>query len=454
MEIKDAFSELKALLNKIVKEKKDSSIAKGGIGSIILRFSRTLFGLILGILLARELGPEQFGIYSYIFAIITILVIPVQLGLPSLLVKYVAKYEVHDEWDKIKALLRASNFFVIISSLLIVGGSLLLLFIGIINFSGSKLNTFYWGLALLPVMGLNAVRGASLRGLRYIILGLAPDNFIRQLIFVLLLLLTGWWIADGMMTAEMSMSFNFASVLIAYLIGAYWLVKKLPKKIKSVEPNYQIKEWIIIAIPLLLNGGMYIINTKIDVVLLGGLGTAEAVGIYEVSRRGAVLVAFGLQAMNFLLAPYISRFYHSEQLDKLQKVITLSVLINTIIGVIVILIFALYGKFILGLLFGSNYVVGYSVLLILSFGIFLNVIAGSTGTLLNMTGNEKVVLLGMGISAVLNIILNIILIPKLGMEGAATATLVSYFIWNIFLVIMAIRRLNVNPSILSIFKFI
>jgi O-antigen/teichoic acid export membrane protein len=448
------FQEFWDILKKEISDKKNSSFVKGGLGSFFIKFGHTILGMVSVIILARILGAESFGIYSYIFAIISIMAIPTKLGLPNLLVRYMAEYQVKEQWSRIKGLLRASNFVVAIVSIVLIGGSLLFIQWGVIKFEENKLNTFYWGLALLPVIALGAIRGASLRGLRHIVLGLAPERVVKHILLIGLLLGANWWLVKSSVSSEMAMMIRFVAALWAYLLGAYWLFKKLPTEVKKTEPDYQIKEWAKVALPFLLNGGMQVVNSRIDIVLLGWFGTAEQVGIYEVAWKGAALVSFGLGALNLMLGPYFSRYYHSNQLKRLQKIATISVVINCVIGLLVIIVFFLFGEKILEIIFGTEFTVGYVTLVILCFAHFVSVAAGSVAMLLNMTGHESKVLAGLTIAAASNIVLNLILIPRYGMEGAAIASICTFMIWNVFLVIVAIREIDVNPSVTSIIRFV
>ncbi len=441
------------LLKNTISKRKSSAMAKGGIGSILLKLSRTFFGLIVGVVLARILGADEFGIYTYVFSIITLISLPAQFGLPQLMVRYIPKYEVEGEWAKIKGILNASNVFVILASILVIGISLALVQTGLLDVSSDKLNTFYWGLALVPAIALTSLKGATLRGFRHIILGLFPDNFIRHCAFVVALLVFSF-IAKEWVTAETAMALNFLSVSLAFLIGAYWVSNKMPQQSKRIAPTYRLKEWGIVAVPLLLNGGMYLVNSKIDIILLGWYKNAEQVGIYEIGWRGASLVSFGLIALNGMLAPYISQLYHKNKIQKLQKIITISVVLNTLIALGVFCTYYLFGDYILSTVFGEEFTQGYTVLLILGGAHLVNVISGPSGIILNMTGYEKTVLWGLILSAIINIVFNFILIPEYGMEGAAIASLISYFIWNTFLVLMTLKKVEINSSLFSLISII
>ncbi|MFO7971597.1 MAG: polysaccharide biosynthesis C-terminal domain-containing protein, partial [Desulfobacterales bacterium] len=109
----------------------------------------------------------------------------------------------------------------------------------------------------------------------------------------------------------------------------------------------------------------------------------------------------------------------------------------------VVFFFAL-GRPLLGLVFGAVFVNSYLPLVILMAGQMVNSAAGSVAFLLNMTGHERDTAKGVACAAGINIVLNLILIPPLGINGAATATAVSMVVWNVLLWWMVRKRLRIN----------
>jgi O-antigen/teichoic acid export membrane protein len=97
-------------------------------------------------------------------------------------------------------------------------------------------------------------------------------------------------------------------------------------------------------------------------------------------------------------------------------------------------------------LFGENYLSGRSALFILCVGQLVNAATGSVGVLLNMTGHERAMVISVGMSAGLNICLNIFLIPRWGIDGAAVATIISLTFVNLVKVRWAYRYLGINVT--------
>lgn len=437
---------------KVFSKKKNKPLFKGGIGSFFIKFGNTILTFLLGVVLARSMGAEAFGVYTFIYAIIRLIAIPTQLGLPNLLLRYIAKYQIDNRWSNIKAILKFTNIIVGITSFVVMIISFSLLYFGFIQFDNAKYYTFLCGLALLPVIALGAIRGAALRGLRLIVLGLVPETIVKPFLLISFVLMA-YWIKDGFISSVDGMMFNFAASFLAYVLGAYWLLKYLPENVKKAKPDYKMKEWIHVALPFFITGGVQIIMGKIDIVLLGILTTSESLGIYEVAYKGAALVSFSIGAFNYVLAPYFSRYFSNSQIKELQNIATFAVIINFTIALIIASVLIVFGEPILSYIFGTEYVDGYTVLVIMSVSHLFNVASGSVALLLNMTGMEKQVLISMTIAATINVILNIILIPIYNIEGAAITSLLTTIFWNIWLINISKRSIKIDPSFLSLFRY-
>ncbi|MEL7834097.1 flippase [Fodinibius sp. Rm-B-1B1-1] len=424
-----------------------SSIFKGSLGSFFIQFGNAILGFLLGVVLARLLGAESYGNYVYVYALISTLAMPTQLGLPNLLVRFVAQYQANEEWGKLKGLIKWSNWAVFVLSITMIGGTYFVL--RVLSLTTERLSTLHWGLLLLPIIALGALRGAALRGLRYVVLGKLPDKILRQA-FLVIMVLGYFYFFNRSIYADNAMMLHVISALVVFLIGTFWLWQKLPSKVFSSDTEYLSRKWISIAIPFLLTGGMFVLNNKVDILMLGWFKSSENVGVYEITVKASSLVAFSLLAMNAVLAPYFSKFYTEGKNKVLKKIATWGVFISLGVSVPVAIFLSSFGYEILSFFFGAEFATGHVTLILLCIGQLINVGAGSIGLLLNMTGYEKLVLKGVAISTVLNIILNLFLIPNHGMEGAALATIVTFFIWNFILVYWGIKYLNVNTSIFSL----
>ena len=86
---------------------------------------------------------------------------------------------------------------------------------------------------------------------------------------------------------------------------------------------------------------------------------------------------------------------------------------------------------------------------ILAAGNVINALSGSVGYLLVMSGHERLVARVFAAVAALNIVLNTVLIPRIGAPGAATATAVSMALWNLTLIVLVRNRLDINSTVFA-----
>lgn len=426
------------------------TLVRGSLGSLGLRITDIFLGLITSVIFARLLGPEGLGVYSYVLAIITILVVPTQFGLPKLLTREIAAYEAKQEWSFLKGILVRSNQFVALLALLLICLIGLLLYLEAVPLSDQEISTFWVALPLLFIRPLVGLRVSALRGLQEIILGLMPERLIKPVLLILLVGIAFGVFGGDWFTPVNVMLMVVVSFLVAFVIGAWWLKEKLPDEVKSTDPDYVTGSWFKEAMPFLLIGGLAIINNQTDLVLLGYFRPSDEVGIYKVATKGAGFVAFSLGAVNMAVSPVISKLWSNNDLEKLQKVVTKSTLAITAFSLPVALIFIFGGSYILDILFGIDYVTGHVAMAILCVGYLFRAITGSVGQLLSMTKYANYASVIVGISAVSNIILNLLLIPSYGIEGAALASMISFVVMNSLHAAMVYNKLKIYPSFIAL----
>ena len=117
------------------------------------------------------------------------------------------------------------------------------------------------------------------------------------------------------------------------------------------------------------------------------------------------------------------------------------------------LVLIFFGEKCLQLLYGDEFIRGATALTILSVGLLLNTATGPVGLLLNTSGYEMDTIKGKTIGMVLNVILCALFIPKWGLEGAAWATTCSLLTWNVYLVFIVRKRLDIHPTVFGNLSF-
>lgn len=439
------------LMQKMLKHFKGDGIKaqllKGASGTVGLKSINILLTLVIGVLLARTLGPENYGVYAFVLSLVTLMGLPTKAGLPTLLVRETAKNQLNEKWGLIRGLFKLSNIFVFTYSLILTAGAGLFVWWQWGGEDAIKANTFLWALLLLPLIAYEGVRTGTLRGLRWVVSSQLPQLLVRPL--VMILLIGSCLLLGKELTSITAIQFNALAALAAFIVGVYFLNKALPKEVKKATSEYDFKPWAISLLPLSLFAGLRMLDSQVSILLLGILGTAEEVGLFRVAATGATLVAFGLTAVNMALAPQVARLYNAGEMEKLQRTITLSTRAVALVSFPVALVLILWGKELITLVFGVEYSGAATALSILCVGQLVNASVGSVAVVLNMTGNDKKTLYGVLVALVSNVSLAFIMIPLFGINGAAMGYAFSLSLWNITLMYMAKKHTGLNTFLIS-----
>lgn len=430
-------------------KKLQTRLFKSFAGVMGLKVGASGLGFILNILLARFLGVTSFGVYTYALAWHDLLIIPALLGLDTLMVREVAVYKAKSEWGLLRGLLRWSNLIVLASSVLT--SLIAIAFIWNLDFpeQPEMLLTFSLAMSLLPISALRNIRLAAMKGLKLVFMGLFPEMI---LVPILVISISGAWylLGDRTLTASMVLGSRLIATIVTLGIGIYLLQKNLPPEVKQAKYQYQTKAWIDKLLPFMLLGGMYVITSRSDTLMLGTIIGAEASGLYNPVIRGVQLLAFVLTAVNNVLSPNIAGLYTENKTQEMQRVVTQSSRIMLLVSLPMAAFFIFGGNWYLSL-FGTEFVRARPALTILCIGQLFSIASGSVGILLTMTGNEKSNLFASIINVALNIVLNWFWIPLWGLSGAAAATTVSTVAVNIFKVISVRKRIGIDSTALGKF---
>lgn len=424
-----------------------AQLLRGGAGSLAVKAAHAVLAFALAVVLARTLGPEGYGAYSFALAIIMLTAIPAQVGVPQLVVRETAKTQANGSYELMRGLWRWGNLAVLLFSALslaAVGG---IVWFTDIGGDGARVATLTIGIALIPIIALANVRGACLRGLRKVVQGQLPESIIRPALLLLFVLVWGTWFVEDELTPQMAMGFYVLAAVFAFIVGAWLLRRSRPAELgERPPPEYQSSAWRKAVIPLAMIGGLQIVNKHSDLIILGIFRPDDEVGIYRAVFQMSLLVAFGLQALNQVLQPHFARLLSLNARDHLQRLLTFSSRTVFFLAMIPFFLFMGYGESLLILLFGKEYSLGYVPLLILALGQVLSAFFGSVTALLTMGHYEKAVWRVYFLVTILNVILNFILVPNLGMVGAAMSTTFSIMFSNIILNRLVSGKLGYQTS--------
>jgi O-antigen/teichoic acid export membrane protein len=413
-------------------------------GTFALNIIGRLLGFGLIVLLARVLELQDFGFYVLAWSWIQLLMVFGKFGSDATASKYIAVYKANEEWDAFHGYLRFGALIVLIKSL-----GISLLAAGVVWFLQQTLGpvqsiTFWLVMVILPFLTLIHYGQAVLRALGYPVLGILTNTVLRpasQIVFVL-----GGVVVGVVFNAPVAMIISLLAAILAFIL-VFWGIKRSLRLYPFSAANYtKKKEWYSYAFYILLIAGGDMLFRQMDTVMLGVLSGAEEAGLYGAASRIAYFVIFGVSAANFVVTPLISEFHSTGASEKLQNMTTYAARIIFVLALGISMVLLLAGEYVLGL-FGSEFQAASLTLKILIIGQLITALVGPVGSLMIMTGHEKQTSLIFLVTAGVNLLLNVWLIPLYGLEGAAIATAISFVLWNIAALVYLRRDVKINPTI-------
>lgn len=393
--------------------------------------------LIIFAYLARMLGKEDFGIFSFAFAFGLLIAIIADFGLSSILVREISR-------DKKSASKYLSNALIIKVFLSIITIILSFLFLNIMGYSQEVKAVAYVMLGFALLQTFTELYYAIFRAFER----MHYDAFIKLLRVLMLLAAIFYLIRNGFGLLESS--FAFFAIEAIVLIVAFLITYTRFVKI-SFEFDYAFSRELMKSSSLFFFSmifiGMYL---YIDQIMISKMRGTTEVGLYSAAANIIIALIFIPQMYGNAIYPVFSRFYLTSK-KMLKYAYERSFKYMFILGLPAASgIFVLSDSIILAL-YGEEYIASSIVLKILSGYIFLKFLNPLTGYTLISINKQGSRLFGQGTAALINILLNLILIPKYGIVGAASATLITEII---FLIIYKSFITKYGFTLGFVFKFI
>ncbi|MCA1682463.1 MAG: flippase [Actinobacteria bacterium] len=420
---------------------RESRMALSISGTALLQAAAMGMAFVTSLILSHSLGAAGLGAYAYGMAWVGFLLIPAVMGMDRFLVRGVATYETNRDWSHLRGLVSWANRSVLTLStaLAVVAAA-----IGYLTLKPAFRTTFCLAMPLLPVTALVITRQSTMIGLSRSVAGQFPEYVLRPLLFIFALLpfVAGTALK---LTPGLAMTLNVGSVIIAFGVGGVLLRRSLPAGTRTAEPAHERRAWRRAALPMMLLGGMWLINPLISTIMLGSLRGARDVGVYTVVARAADVLTIGLLAVTTPLSPRIAQLFTLGDSAGLQSVVTKAARLSVAWSAPVAVVLIVFSHPLLGI-FGSQFAGAGGPLAIMVVGQFVNTGAGPTGVVLMMTKHERAAAVAVAAGVLVNIALNALLVPSLGVVGAALGTAASRIIWNVSLAAYAGLRLHINTT--------
>ena len=421
-------------------------LARGAAGAITINVAGVGIGFLAQLVLARVLGAESYGVYAYVSAWVAVLSLLTTLGFQAGLLRFASAYAAQEQWGLLRGVVRYAERRVLLAGMGLAGvGAAIIAGLGD-QLSGALAHTFLIGFAVFPVVAILQVRASVLRAFGRVVAALVPNRPLRQLVVLLGVGTLG--VGMGDVGPPLAMAITLAGALL----GLGWISRSLrrarPRALTEAAIAEERTLWLSATRFMFLLAAAQLLMDRADMLLLGLFDGTTSAGIYAIAYGIAALVTFVLTAVNIIFAPTIAALYAQGDRSGLQTLVTTTAWWTTLSALALALPLLVFPEIWLGL-FGKAFVAGSNALRILIIGQLVNAIAGSVSYLMMMTGQERqAALIVVGATAG-NLVLNLLLIPPFGMEGAAIANAATLTAWNVAMAIFVWRKLDIVPSILG-----
>ena len=434
---------IKRLTSFFHKGDKDSSfVLKKSFLALAVRLGGMVAQYLFIFIVARLYGPKEQGAFTLCFTVLQLFAIFSQMGLDNRLTRIIAANKDQADSAIIKTTyLQSLQLTLFASSIWAIATFFSAPFIAGTIFSKPELTDELQQtcMAFVPfvIIGLNSAGYRGFKNMTGFMIFKAIQPLLSAILLLVLFYMKSTW---GVVHA-----YTFATIGTCLIsIITWWRFSNIKQGI--YQPSLNWSQILGESMPMMLTGSMFFIMGWTDNIILGIFRPSEEVGMYDAAFKLSTLSAIVLLAINAIQAPVFSELYHKKEIVRLQQLIIRSNRLLFFTSLPLTLVLCFFPFSILGFL-GEAFKGAWLALIILSIGNFVNSITGSIGILLQMSGHQKQYNTIITTTAIGSIVLNIVLIPKYGLLGAAITSSSAKIIQNL----LSVAYTKKNLGILSIY---
>ncbi len=403
-----------------------SDTGRAMVPSFAYAFLARLMQLAMAVLAARILAPEGYGIFTFAVGVGLLGGRIGALGWPMLMNRFIPRYSFDGQWGLLRGFIRAAHWVIVLSGL-----SASVLCIGVALWLGPE-SHLYLGMILggilLPIMSFRAVYRNILAALKLPQNGILIDELLPATMMTAALLV----LLNQSITPQTAVLFYIAASLAAVGFGAVWIRRKLPQELAAEPPQYLIGTWMRTALPALVGTSSKLLMNKTDVLMLAPLASMSAVGLYGAALRVTAVQTAPVAVLSTVLTARISEAFAAGRDAQGKRLFYAGIGFAAIYAGTFALLVIFFSERVITYLFGDAYADGALVLSILAVAQVGAAINTPASAFMLMTGREGAFGKVTFVALIVNIGLNLWLIPTMGAAGAALATGTSIWLLTAF----------------------
>ncbi|MFP5470099.1 MAG: polysaccharide biosynthesis C-terminal domain-containing protein [Bacteroidia bacterium] len=410
----------------------------------LLSFALQMIGMALSFLLSvvvvNYFGEKVYGDYTLAFSIIELLGVFAMLGFNQFFLIHIPK--LLDNPSKITAIYTSGKKTVVFTSVLF---GLILFGISFLDLPYFKSDTarffFRFGALTMPLFAFGNLQSSFLNSIKLSNLSQWNDKLIKPVVLIVLVLV----LALAGLQSEWLLYAYIISVLAGVMLN-FRFVSKHFSFAKSVDISDELANKKRALTLIVIISFITLIASKTDMYMLGWISGSEYSGLYNVYFKLSGLVSIGLSSSLVIIMPILSEKLSKFELKEARQMLKSSSRLTLTMGILAFAGIFLIAPYFLKIYKSDIFQSNITALYIFCFASLVNLLSGPSGALLTAGNKLKLLVLAHSTALVVNVALNIWLIPSFGIEGAAWATLASQIYINVLLYIFCIKYLQLNPT--------
>jgi O-antigen/teichoic acid export membrane protein len=428
-------------------------LADGSDRSIALRSAGTAFLIrvvsaalvyITQVLLARWMGSFEFGVYVYVWTWVLLLGGVIDLGLASSAQRFIPEYAGRKQLDLLRGFLSGSRWLTMALATAISLGGALGIWLLEPWMKSYEVMPLYLACVTLPLFTLGRVQDGIARSYDWINLALMPAYVFRSL--AMIAAMAGAYWAGFPTNAVTAMIAAIVSTWLTTIGQTVMMNRRLRREVEPGPKAYRVSIWLKVSVPIFMVEGFYLLLTYADVILLQQYRPPDEVAVYYAASKTLALVAFVYFSVSAATAHRFSEYHIAGDQAALSAFFADSIRWTFWPSLAATIAILALGKPFLWL-FGSQFVGGYYLMFILAIGPLARATVGPAERLLNMVGEQRACASVYLAAFLTNVALCVLLIPLLGVAGAAVAISGAMVVESVLLFFVTKQRLGLHVFI-------
>lgn len=396
------------------------------------------------ILLARLMGGHDYGIYVFVWTLVLVLGGLSHLGMNIAVIRLLPRYLALGEAGLARGLMRGGRALVVANAtgVALLAAATLWLFPDLV--ANYYLLPVFLGLVCIPMAALTDIQDGIGRAQGWVGAGLLPPYVLRPALVLAAMLAAN---AAGMaMTATTAVGAAILATWLTAVVQTLVINRRLATTLPVAERCYDVRGWLAFSLPLAVIACCELTFQNADLIIVSQYLTPHDAGIYYASAKTMALIMFVHYAVGSAFANRFATVDAQGDRAALQDLLSDAVRWTFWPSLAAGLAILVMGKPLLSL-FGPEFAAGYPVMAVIVVGFLFRSAMGPVELLLNMLGQHRACALVLVSCAALDVVLNLLMVPRFGMIGAAAATSIAFGTAAIANYVLARRRLKLRSAI-------